>query len=589
MLRVTFLAVAVCLGLLQVWAYRFSTFNLDAIAYLDLADAVRHGNWTAACTAHWGVLYPLTISLVLGASGFSGLWEFQALKVTNFLNYLVLLGGWEFFLSEFLFFYAALRPGSLKDCFYIPEIWWRVSGSVVFLWAFLCLGGVYQDTADYLTAACLFLASGFLLRMRTRKSLRRDLLLMGVSLGLGYLAKAVVLPLSLVYFLSAARASRAQKANRFVFLLSVLGFVVIASPWVYLLSSRYGQISFASPGINAYVCGISFRLSSTNARGDQALRATLKHPTRKVYDRPEVYEFATPVEGTYPPWDDPTYWLEGLKAKFEPLFSLYSLFCNLWVYWCLFIQYFLAAWLIVVAISRRTAVSLSGLTTTAVVWLPGAAGFALYLFPMNLLFFPWIERYFPAFIALLFVGLAASLRLPDESRSRRAVKAMFLIVSGACFLLITRQAGLDLDVGARAPHLVYQRVAQKLQQKGIAPGDKVAVLGNLETANWARLARVKIVAEIPEPEDFWATDPATQRAVLQLLKSYGVRAVVFFPRQLSKDSRLMVTHANARIRELSWLHRGAIEIRQGDHKVPEEIRRHGWISLPGLHCYIYLL
>ena len=39
------------------------------------------------------------------------------------------------------------------------------------------------------------------------------------------------------------------------------------------------------------------------------------HPTRKILSWPEVYEFATPVSGTYPVFYDPTYWWAGVDTR----------------------------------------------------------------------------------------------------------------------------------------------------------------------------------------------------------------------------------------------------------------------------------
>ena len=42
------------------------------------------------------------------------------------------------------------------------------------------------------------------------------------------------------------------------------------------------------------------------------------HPTRKVFDRPAIYEFGSdPVGGTYPIWYDPSYWHEGETPHFD--------------------------------------------------------------------------------------------------------------------------------------------------------------------------------------------------------------------------------------------------------------------------------
>ena len=42
------------------------------------------------------------------------------------------------------------------------------------------------------------------------------------------------------------------------------------------------------------------------------------HPTRQVATNPDIFEFAAPIAGTYPPWYDPTYWDEGARVAFRP-------------------------------------------------------------------------------------------------------------------------------------------------------------------------------------------------------------------------------------------------------------------------------
>ena len=38
--------------------------------------------------------------------------------------------------------------------------------------------------------------------------------------------------------------------------------------------------------------------------------------TRMLRAEPPVNEFGTPIQGTYPPWYDPSYWYEGVSNKF---------------------------------------------------------------------------------------------------------------------------------------------------------------------------------------------------------------------------------------------------------------------------------
>jgi len=42
------------------------------------------------------------------------------------------------------------------------------------------------------------------------------------------------------------------------------------------------------------------------------------HATRQISSNPAIFEFATPIGGTYPPWYDPIYWSQGAKIAFRP-------------------------------------------------------------------------------------------------------------------------------------------------------------------------------------------------------------------------------------------------------------------------------
>jgi hypothetical protein len=64
---------------------------------------------------------------------------------------------------------------------------------------------------------------------------------------------------------------------------------------------------------------------------------------------------------------------------------------------------------------------------------------------------------------------------------------------------------------------------------GMQPGHEVAVIGNGQAASlWARLARLRIVAELPwqEEKKFWEADAQVKQRVIDALMSTGVNAIV---------------------------------------------------------------
>ncbi len=76
--------------------------------------------------------------------------------------------------------------------------------------------------------------------------------------------------------------------------------------------------------------------------------------------------------------------------------------------------------------------------------------------------------------------------------------------------------------------LVFTLVAEGLRRLGTQPGDRVVGLSRVAEAHWARLAGVKIVAEIPLGDEsiFWAATPSEKQKVFQAFASTGARFVV---------------------------------------------------------------
>jgi hypothetical protein len=73
-----------------------------------------------------------------------------------------------------------------------------------------------------------------------------------------------------------------------------------------------------------------------------------------------------------------------------------------------------------------------------------------------------------------------------------------------------------------------QYVAESLHRLGVQPGDKVASIGRTFDANWAHLAQVKIIAEIPRADanEFWAANEAVRSQALRTFGETGAKLVV---------------------------------------------------------------
>lgn len=85
----------------------------------------------------------------------------------------------------------------------------------------------------------------------------------------------------------------------------------------------------------AWYTGVPYR----HWQGEPPGNGTPRHPTRKIFSEPAVYEFAASVGGTYPPWYDPSYWYEGVVPNLSLTKQVQILMSNAKVYRRLLIPY----------------------------------------------------------------------------------------------------------------------------------------------------------------------------------------------------------------------------------------------------------
>ncbi|MBA3442985.1 MAG: hypothetical protein H0T92_24330, partial [Pyrinomonadaceae bacterium] len=197
-LEVVCWVIALMLGLLHAWASRHN-MDGDGISYLDMGEAYWRGDWRMAVNGYWSPLY----SWLLGAALFflrpSSYWEFAAAHLVNLLVYVAALGSFAFFLREMIRYQQSRAAGGGWTG--LPGWAWVVVGYALFVWSSLELITLRYVTPDMCVAACVYLAAGLVVRIRRERELAgsRTFALLGLVLGLGYLAKAAMFPLSFVF------------------------------------------------------------------------------------------------------------------------------------------------------------------------------------------------------------------------------------------------------------------------------------------------------------------------------------------------------------------------------------------------------
>ena len=137
------------------------------------------------------------------------------------------------------------------------------------------------------------------------------------------------------------------------------------------------------------------------------------------------------------------------------------------------------------------------------------------------------ERYIAAFFLVLWLGLFAAVGLPSAEWTKRI--AVCTATAAALFVFgklgpVTFQI---VNEGIAIPSLHWDR-AEGLRLSGIAPGSQVATLKLTNRCMWARLARVRVIAEVPDEEAarFWAAGEDRKALVYQVLARAGAIAII---------------------------------------------------------------
>jgi len=521
--RAVFWGLVVCVGLLPAWAYRHA-MNPDGISYIELAWASVHQGVHALVNGYWSPLYPFLLGVFFRIFHPVARAEFTAVHFFNAAPLFLSAAAFEYFLGEVIRAQHACGDGRKGDA-PLPAGTMRLAGCLLFVWAARFWPGTTTVSPDGLVAAAVFLATAGLLRMRLGRASSWQFAALGVVLGLGYLAKTAMFPLAFVFLLAAFGAAKSGGLGARAALagaaLAGAVFAAIAVPYVAALSAEKGRVTFGDVGRIAYAEYVDGATKLVHWRGE-AGTGTPAHPTRQICDAPRVYEFAAPVGGSYPPWYDPSYWYEGVRARFLPSRQGKALLRSAGQYFKL-ISRTGALWaaLALLVLAKR---SLRWGGFSAGTWwgiVPAIAALVMYALVL-------VEaRYAAPFLVVLLVWLIAKLRISEDARRRDALCVWLALAAMPALALMF---GLARDASAALHERPDENwmAAQGLNRAGLVNGAKVAYIGTGLDAYWAHLTGARIVAEIPDAEvaRYSAADGAKKREVWGCFASSGAQAVV---------------------------------------------------------------
>jgi hypothetical protein len=547
-IRALMRTLAVGLGMLHAFtAIQSQSMNADGIAYLDIGDAYFHADWTNAINAVWSPLYSWILGLVNFIFKPSMQWEFPTVHIVNFFIYLIALACFEFM-------WRNVRGSLSSEDYRLSDPLWWMLGYLLFIWTALSLIQLWAVTPDMLMAALVFLAAGLFAKIRAGDDRHGLFLSLGLILGLGYLSKTFMFSVALIFLALAWLVQKQRQASLFKPFLATGVFLLISLPFILLISSVKGKFTIGEAGTVTYlryVNGMPF----PHWQGNRVNGIIPRHPSRIIHESPVVYEFGEPIGGTYPIGLDPSFWYEGIKPRFEFGSLLARLLSSSLVYAQLFFEQqgiFFACVLALYGVGQNRKFTLLEILRRWALVIPAVIAFGLYATVLVQ------SRYVGVFVLLFWTDILANVRLSTLTNN----KSWMNVLSGLAMLgLMANIAMFNLDglkrlnpaLGVNSVQQTARaakplEVAETLRDLGIRQGDRVGVIGYAYDSFWARLARVKIVAEMlnADAEDLWYEDTKLQQSVIQAFADAGVSAVIaeYVPADVKLDGWHQVGNTN---------------------------------------------
>jgi hypothetical protein len=524
--------VAIVLGGMQQWASIQIPSSIDLVAYLDIGDAWIHGRWTDAINGYWNPLYSWILGAVLAVVRPSARFEYPTVEGVDFLIFLLTLGAFAWFLHSVRSVCREAVSSRSEHGLAIPDWAWVVGGYTLFTWSSVRWISLSSNTPDMAAAGLAYVAWGLLLRLDQRE--RRGFYpLLGVVLALGYFSRTPMLIAGVAMLLLAGWKAETPARRRGV-VVAALVLVALVSPYVAAMSHARGHLTIGDNGKLNHAWLANPRPGVVPNRywqgGPRGTGVPL-HPVRVLWKQPGAYEFGFPIDGTYPAWTDPSYWYEGLTYHFDATAEWKTLTINALFYYYVFGRWILLLLVVALVAAGDLRSTLGAIGRNARYWAPAAVGLVLYLVAADLhvqrMRLQPPTRYFAVFVVVCCLILAFSFRFRRVRHAvlvKRVGALALVVVSVGMVASLADQVWSGLTEPAEMPPW---KVARAIEDDGVVPGMRIATIGHPDRhVYWARLARVQIIADVPDDHDFWAAPLDVRDMILERLAKAGAEVVV---------------------------------------------------------------
>lgn len=575
--RILVYIFALSWGAIQAWNNRFELFFGDSQAYFDMANYYAQGEFGKAVSLYWSPLYPMVAGAMFKIFQPDPYWQFLQFKVVNWIFLFVVFLSYDFFFAQLYRYYTEVIAKADPEREILDKNLLRFTGYSLLILFSLAFGGVHQDTPDMINACTFFFSGGLVLRLLVDPT-KFHAALFGISLGFGYLCKAIMFPMALIYesllLLKYAPLNLNVGKNIVYVVISLATMSILAAPWIATLSARVGTLTFGESAKFVYINLVENK--------DPLKVDGLKHPPRVINDKPLIREYATPVPGTVPFLYDLGYWTYGAKVNVKLSDLALVIGCDLLYYLETFFYIPIAVTLFLLIRTRSWPLPLKPLTMSAPIWIPPTALCAQYALVNNLYMIPYIDRYFIAAYPLMMLAILVSFKTKkaDTFPLSKACKLTAVL----CLLIASGRFVYDVTGLFQPRQNNWYTIAQSLKKSGIKSGDHVAQLGGRLHRNtqYTEPNKIKLIASVYDEEYFWNSPEEERKLVYDCLRNIGARALVYvrIPDMedpiITRDLKIFSAITGAKL--------------QSPFKeFPVPTRPTGWTPVPGVDAWYYIL
>lgn len=526
LLTVTLYGLAAFAILAVSWQGR-TYINPDGISYLDIARQMLKGNPSAYFHPYWSPLFPALLAVVIKLVSPSP-------PSILLLAHAVIAGAALAALASFGFFtreWHALLTSKTGNQTTTQSPTAILYGLSLFLFATIKFIGTNILTPDILATAIVFAIAALACRLAAGRGRTRSAIALGLLLALGYFTKAALFPLGLLLLVLLAFFWYMNRARLIQVILATMVFFALVTPYIAILSARQHKLTFGESGKLNYAWSVLHNAPMyAGWTGGSESSGYPAHPLKVLGKNPTVLEFDHTTPGTFPLWYNPAYFYQGLKIHFDlqkQVRQLQRVPEQIIVPVRRSGLPILLVFLIFAVLARKQLPGVRLAAPWLLLWAMGA-----YCMYGLVVIHP---RYVaPFFILITYVVTEELLtRLPLST-----VRLADISVTVAASLLLLDLVYLHTirkpPVPAQNNGTIQQQLARNLKSMGVAPKDKIAILGNPFIPWFAFQDHLRVVAtigfrngsETGDAAAFWRMNRKAQSKLENQLAQLGISAIV---------------------------------------------------------------